>query len=30
MVLDPAELTARVGDQVRITLPAGVPAPAHE
>jgi len=30
MVLDPAELTAHVGDRVRITLPAGVPAPAHE
>lgn len=30
MVLDPAELTARVGAHVRITLPAGVAAPAHE
>jgi hypothetical protein len=30
MVLDPAELTARIGANVRITLPAGVPVPSHE
>ena len=30
VVLDPAQLTAHAGSRVRITLPAGVPAPEHE
>jgi hypothetical protein len=30
VVFDPTELTARIGLRVRITLPAGIPAPEHE
>jgi len=30
VVLDPVELTERAGMRIRITLPAGVPAPANE
>jgi hypothetical protein len=30
LVLDPAQLTAQVGLHLRITLPAGIPAPANE
>ena len=30
VVLDPAELTARAGLRIRITLPAGVPAPPRD
>jgi hypothetical protein len=30
VVLDPAQLTAQAGLRIRITLPAGVPAPANE
>ncbi len=30
VVLSPAELTARTGLRIRITLPAGVPAPTNE
>lgn len=30
LVLDPDELTERVGARIRITLPPGVPMPGHE